>query len=102
MSQFKIVRATENSLFVYKFEGNITTSTIHREISAHELRRWGKILVALGQAESASDAERIIKQGGFEVDGVAIKDPSSGIDWNKQGTYVVKLGKKKFLRIVVE
>jgi len=102
MCEFKIVRATENSLFVYEFEGNITTSTVHREVSAHELRRWGKILFALGQVESASEAERIIKQGGFEVDGVTIKDPSSGIDWNKPGAYVVRLGKKKFLRIVVE
>jgi tyrosyl-tRNA synthetase len=102
MNEFKIVRATENTLFVFELQGNITTSTIHREISATELRKWGKILVALGQVESASEAERIIKQGGFEVDGVTIKDPSAGIDWDQPGTHTVRLGKKKFLRIVVE
>src|SRR2546427_5376968 len=63
MTEFKIVRATENTVFVYELQGNITTSTIHREVSAHELRKWGKILVALGQVASASEAERIIKQG---------------------------------------
>jgi len=102
MSEFKIARRTEKTLFVDELEGNIKTSTIHQEVSAAELRRWGKILVALGQVDSASEAERIIKQGGFEVDGVTIKDPSSGIDWNQRGTHTLKLGKKKFLRIIVE
>ena len=102
MPQFKIQRSTENTLLVYELEGNITTSTIHREISAAELRRWPKILVALKQVASASEAERVIKQGGFEVDGKAVKDPSAGIDWNQVGTHTVKIGKKKFLRIIVE
>jgi tyrosyl-tRNA synthetase len=102
MQEFKIAQATENTLFVFELQGNITTSTIHREVSAIELRKWGKILVALGQVASASEAERIIKQGGFEVDGKLIKDPSAGIDWQKPSTYTVRLGKKKFLRIIVE
>jgi tyrosyl-tRNA synthetase len=102
MKEFRIVRATENTVFVFELQGNITTSTIHREISALELRKWGKILVALGQVTSASEAERIIKQGGFEVDGRLIKDPSAGIDWQKPSVYTVRLGKKKFLRVVVE
>jgi tyrosyl-tRNA synthetase len=102
MKEFKIVQATENTVFVFELQGNITTSTMHREVSALELRKWGKILVALGQVASASEAERIIKQGGFEVDGKLIKDPSAGIDWQKPSTYTVRLGKKKFLRIVVE
>jgi tyrosyl-tRNA synthetase len=102
MQEFRIVRATENTMFVFELQGNITTSTIHREISAVELRKWGKILVALEQVASASEAERIIKQGGFEVDGTLIRDPSAGIDWGKPHAYTVRLGKKKFLRIVVE
>jgi tyrosyl-tRNA synthetase len=100
--QFKIVRATENTLFVHELQGNITTSTTHREISASELRKWGKILVALGQVESASEAERIIKQGGFEVDGAIVKDPSAGIDWDETGAHTLRVGKKKFLRVIVE
>ncbi len=104
MKEFKIVRATENTVLVYEYEleGNLTTSTIHRELSALDLRKWGKILVALGQVPSASEAERIIKQGGFEVDGKTIKDPSVGIDWQQPGIHSVRLGKKKFLRVVVE
>ncbi len=102
MKQFKIIRMTENTVHVYELQGNITITTPYREVSAAELRKWTKILVALGQVESASEAERVMKQGGFEVDGVIIKDPSSGINWGQAGAYIVKLGKKKFLRVIVE
>ena len=102
MKEFKITRATENTMFVFELQGNVTTSTIHREISAPELRKWAKILVALEQMASASEAERIIKQGGLEVDGTIIKDPSAGIDWSQPGVHTVRVGKKKFLRIAVE
>jgi tyrosyl-tRNA synthetase len=102
MKQFKIIRMTENTVHVYELQGNITITTPYREVSAAELRKWTKILVALGQVESASEAERVMKQGGFEVDGVIIKDPSSGVNWGQAGAYIVKLGKKKFLRVIVE
>jgi tyrosyl-tRNA synthetase len=102
ISGFKIVRDTENSFLLFEFRGDITTSTVQREVSAIELRKWTKILVALEQAESSSDAERIIKQGGFEVNGKTIKDPSAGIDLDQSATYAVKLGKKKFFTLVVE
>jgi len=102
MKQFKIIRMTENTVHVYELQGNITITAPYREVSAAELRKWTKILVALGQVESASEAERVMKQGGFEVDGVIIKDPSSGINWGQAGAYIVKLGKKKFLRVIVE
>ena len=102
MKQFKIIRMTENTVHVYELQGNITITTPYREVSAAELRKWTKILVALGQVESASEAERVMKQGGFEVDGVIIKDPSSGINWGQAGAYIVKLGKKKFLRVIIE
>jgi tyrosyl-tRNA synthetase len=102
MAEFRIARATENSVFVDQLQGTITTSRIHREISAVELRKWSKILVALEQVASGTEAERIIKQGGLEVDGTVIRDPSAGIDWAQVGIHTVRLGKKKFLRIIVE
>src|SRR5712671_4076836 len=85
MKQFKIIRMTENTVHVYELQGNITITAPYREVSAAELRKWTKILVALGQVESASEDERVMKQGGFEVDGVIIKDPSSGINWGQAG-----------------
>ncbi|HEY2548412.1 MAG TPA: tyrosine--tRNA ligase [Candidatus Acidoferrum sp.] len=64
--------------------------------------KWSKLLAYLGEAPSASEAERLMKQGGFEIDGVAVKDPTSRIDLLKPASCEVRLGKKKFLRIIVE
>jgi hypothetical protein len=43
-----------------------------------------------------------MKQRGLEVDGKIINDPSARIDLNQLGAHMLKIGKKKFLRIVVE
>jgi len=64
--------------------------------------KWSKLLAYLGEADSTSEAERLIKQGGFEIDGSLVKDPTCKLDLNQPGSYVVRVGKKKFLRIVVE
>jgi tyrosyl-tRNA synthetase len=64
--------------------------------------KWSKLLAYLGEADSTSEAERLIKQGGFEIDGSLVKDPTCKLDLNQMGSYEVRVGKKKFLRIVVE
>ena len=66
------------------------------------LEKWSKLLAYLGEADSTSEAERLIKQGGFEIDGSLVKDPTCKLDLNQPGSYEVRVGKKKFLRIVVE
>jgi len=64
--------------------------------------KWSKLLANIGEAVSASEAERVIKQGGFEVDGTTTQDPTSKVDLNLVGSYQIRFGKKKFLRIVVQ
>jgi tyrosyl-tRNA synthetase len=64
--------------------------------------KWSKLLAYLGEADSTSEAERLIKQGGFEIDGSLVKDPTCKLDLNQPGSYEVRVGKKRFLRIVVE
>jgi tyrosyl-tRNA synthetase len=64
--------------------------------------KWSRILAYLGEAASASEAERLIKQGGFEISGTTVQDPTCKLDLNRPGSYEVRVGKKKFLRIVVE
>jgi tyrosyl-tRNA synthetase len=51
---------------------------------------------------STSEVDRVIKQGGFEVDGNLIQDPSAKLDLTKPKSYVVRLGKKKFYNVIVE
>jgi tyrosyl-tRNA synthetase len=102
VKEFKLLRVSPSEFHIYETEGSITTTTAHREVSAGELSKWAKILVALEQVASASEAERIIKQGGFEVDGMTVKDPSARMDLNQAGAHTVRVGKKRFLRVILE
>ena len=64
--------------------------------------KWSKLLAYLGEATSASEVERVIKQGGFEVDGQTIQNPAARLDLTLPAQYAVRLGKKNFLRVIVE
>ncbi len=64
--------------------------------------KWSQVLAYLEEAESVSAAERIIKQGGLEINTQIVKDPTTKLDPNLATSYDVRLGKKIFLRIVVE
>jgi tyrosyl-tRNA synthetase len=64
--------------------------------------KWSKLLAYLGEAPSASEAERLMKQGGFEINEAVVKDPTSKVDLSKPASYEVRVGKKKFLRIIID
>ena len=65
-------------------------------------RRLAALLVELKLASSRSEAERLMKQGGVEVEGVRVDDVKREIDLSKPGEYLIRAGKKKFLRLVIE
>jgi tyrosyl-tRNA synthetase len=71
-------------------------------VPADGIEKWIRLLALLGFVTSAAEAERIMKQRGFEVDGQVISDPSARIDLNQSGSCTVRIGKKKFCRIVIE
>jgi tyrosyl-tRNA synthetase len=83
-------------------EGESTSSSHMAPGLSRGPEKWSKLLANLGEVDSTSEAERLIKQGGFEIDGSLVKDPACKLDLNQQGSYEVRVGKKKFLRIVVE
>ena len=66
---------------------------------------WGKrplysILTESGLASSRSEAERLIKQGAVEVGGEIEKDVKRAVVLNPGDLLALRVGKKKFLRIV--
>jgi tyrosyl-tRNA synthetase len=65
-------------------------------------KRLSALLVDLTLAPSRSEAERLIKQGGVEIDGGRVDDVKREINLSKPGEYLVRAGKKRFLRIVIE
>jgi tyrosyl-tRNA synthetase len=64
--------------------------------------KWSKILASFEGIASTSVAERLIKQGGLEINGATIQDPACKLNVDQPETYNVRIGKKKFLRIIVE
>ncbi|MGC2419784.1 MAG: S4 domain-containing protein, partial [Candidatus Acidiferrales bacterium] len=64
--------------------------------------RLSWLLAEVKLAPSRSEAERLLKQGAVEVDGVRVEDVKHEIDLSKPREYLLRAGKKKFLRIVVE
>ncbi len=66
------------------------------------LVKWSKLLADLEEIASTSEAERVIKQNGFEVNGRVVTDPAARVNVDKPASYEVRVGKKKFLRITVE
>jgi tyrosyl-tRNA synthetase len=60
------------------------------------------LLADLKLAPSKAEAERLIKQKAVEIDGMIIEDPRKDIDLSKPASFLLRAGKKKFLRVVVE
>jgi len=67
-----------------------------------EAKQLNALLVELKLVESKSEADRLIKQGGAEVDGVRVDDPRKTMPTDKSGEFSLRAGKKKFLKVVVE
>ena len=64
--------------------------------------KWSALLAQLEEVSSASEMERIIKQKGFEVNGQTVTDPATKFNPDAPASYEIRLGKKKFLRLIVE
>lgn len=68
--------------------------------------RWGdeeiwlpRIMKTIGLTPSTSEATRLIKQGAVQIDGVKVTNPDKRL---RKGSYLIKAGKKRFLKVVSE
>jgi tyrosyl-tRNA synthetase len=59
------------------------------------------LLMTLGLASSLSEADRLVKQRAVEIDGQLIEDPRQDIDLSQPRNFLLRAGKKKFVRVVV-
>ncbi len=60
-----------------------------------------RLLFERGLVSSASEARRLISQGGVSLDGEKVTDPQARFDLGREGCYVVKVGKLVRRRLVV-
>jgi len=73
-----------------------------RKLPRGEMKRLTQLLAELGLATSRSEADRLVKQGGVELDGERVTDVKKDVDLGKPREFLLRAGKKKFLRIVIE
>lgn len=67
-----------------------------------EKKRLAALLVEWKLAASRSDAERLIKYGGVEIDAERVSDVKRDLDLSRPASFLVRSGKKKFLRVIVD
>jgi len=58
------------------------------------------LLTSSNMCKSSSEARRLIKQGGVSIDGEKISDFEINVEFNKEA--ILKVGKRRFLKIVPE
>ncbi|HKN74568.1 MAG TPA: tyrosine--tRNA ligase [Candidatus Acidoferrum sp.] len=84
-------------------DGTLKTQTPDVDLQViSKTPKWPQLLKYLSLAESISEAARLVEQGGLEVNGAIIRDPLARLDTNAAASYEVRVGKRKFLRIIVE
>src|SRR3984893_2228680 len=64
--------------------------------------KLSRVLDFQGVVSSRAEAERLIKQGAVEFDGVVIKDPTFVVKMDEPGTHTVRVGKKPHFLVVVK
>jgi len=85
-----------------RVKGRRTEDVEERDIPANDREKWAKLLVSLGEIPSKSEADRLIKQKALEVNDVTITDVASEVEFNKPATFMVRVGKKNFFRLIIE
>jgi tyrosyl-tRNA synthetase len=87
--------------FAARFSRNETPEDMPEvRISAKDTLAISQVLKQAGLAASASEALRLIEQGGVKIDGVKVSDKA--LKLSRGATAVVQVGKRKFARIIVE
>jgi len=94
-------KAAENFQRVFRDRQAPAEAEVQR-ISRGPAKKLVTLLAELKLAPSKTEAGRLIEQGGVEIDGVRVADPRKDIDLSHPAEFLLRAGKKKFLRVIVE
>jgi len=102
IQELRVRRLGSHFVFFLKRREAATDLSQPQETSILGEERWSKFLAITGQVASIAEAERLIKQKAVEIDGEIMSDPTARINLNLKSEFTVRVGKKKFFRVVVE
>ena len=94
-------KAAENFQHVFRDRQAPSEAPV-RKIPRGPSKKLTALLVELKLAPSKSEAERLIKQKGVEIDGAVVEDFRKELDLSRPREFLLRAGKKKFLRLIVE
>ena len=99
VTRFHSAQAAEQALadFVNRSKGGIPDEVAECALAGAPLG-LPQLMKQVGMCASTSEAMRLIDQGGVRVDGVVIGDKAIKLE---AGTFVVQVGKRKFLRVTL-
>ncbi len=100
MSEIVIKPNPTHLAIQFLFDGRLVRAMDPTGLSTRQ-EKWSRLLSTLELVPSTSEAERLIKQGGFEIDGKTLQDPTSKLDLTKPSSQEIRVGKKSFFRIIV-
>jgi tyrosyl-tRNA synthetase len=83
--------------FINRSKGGLPDEMEERTITGAPMG-IGAVLKAVGLAASGGDATRLIDGGGVRVDSSVVSDKALKLD---AGVYVVQVGKRKFVRVIL-
>ncbi len=102
MVQYRVLWDLGDKVVLLKESGGITETT-NLSVPPSRKEKWTKFLVGwINEIDSKSEADRLIKQHALEINGEIVHDLNAELAFDKKGSYEVRIGKKKFLRVVVE
>ncbi len=83
-------------------KGELPADISRREITrSSESTTVAKMLASWAMAASVSEATRLIKSGAVTIDGKKITDPREKLDHSVPREYVLKVGKRGFVKVAV-
>ena len=63
--------------------------------------RLSKIIAQLGLASSVAEANRLIEQDAVSLNDQKVSNVKADLDLAQPGTFILKVGKRRFLKLVV-
>ena len=101
VARFHDQAAAEEALnaFNHRAKGGVPEDvpSVHVQLSK-EVSTLGGILKAAGLVDSSSEGNRAIEQGGFKLNGEAVKDKTAKL---AAGEYLMQVGKRRFAKVTI-
>jgi tyrosyl-tRNA synthetase len=82
--------------------GLVPDSIEEKQLEARPERvRLSKIIAQLGLASSVAEANRLIEQEAVSLNDLKVSNVKADLDLAQPGTFILKVGKRRFLKLVV-